>query len=183
MPNTSLLPDDLPAPGDDGACDHLPGRPLPAMTLPASDGSTVDPSTRSGRLVIFVYPRTGVPGQSLPTGWDDIPGARGCTPQSCRFRDLHAEFAALGIEVFGLSTQSSEEQREAAERLRLPYPLLSDADLAWAGALGLPTFQADGLILIRRLTLVVDDGTISRCDYPVFPPDAATDELLASLRT
>jgi len=182
MTNTNLLPDELPAPVDDGACDQLPGQPLPALALSACDGSLVDLSARSGRTVVFVYPRTGVPGQALPAGWDDIPGARGCTPQSCRFRDLHAEFAALDIAIFGLSTQSSEEQREATERLHLPYRLLSDADLAWSSALRLPTFQADGLTLIRRLTLVVDDGVIGRCDYPVFPPDTATDALLASLR-
>jgi len=181
MANTTLLPDELPVPQDDGACDHLSGRALPALALPAADGETLDLSAQRGRIVVFVYPRTGVPGQALPSGWDDIPGARGCTPQSCRFRDLHAEFEALGVQVFGLSSQSTSEQREAAERLHLPYPLLSDAERRWATALALPTFDADGMTLIRRLTLVVDDGVITRCVYPVFPPDAATDELLEHL--
>ncbi len=184
MSNTTVssLPDDLPTPSDDGACDHLPGTALPAMPLASTGGGTLDLSALRGRSVVFVYPRTGVPGQALPSGWDDMPGARGCTPQSCRFRDLHAEFAALNVAIVGVSTQSTEEQAEAAERLRLPYRLLSDGQLRWAGALQLPTFEVDGMTLIRRLTLLVEDGVIARCVYPVFPPDAATDVLLDELR-
>lgn len=170
--NLLHLPDDLPVPVDDGAVDHLPGMRLPALALPATDGSAVDLSTLRGRSVVYVYPRTGRPDQPLPTGWDAIPGARGCTPQSCAYRDLAAELAALGARVLGLSTQDTAYQREAAERLQLPFPLLSDESLAFAAALALPTFEVDDMILIRRLTLVANDGVIETVFYPVFPPDA-----------
>lgn len=170
--NLLHLPDDLPVPVDDGACDHLPGMRLPALALPATDGSVVDLSTLRGRSIVYVHPRTGRPDQPLPTGWDAIPGARGCTPQSCAYRDLAAELAALGARVLGLSTQETAYQREAAERLQLPFPLLSDESLAFAAALALPTFEVDGMTLIRRLTLVVNGGVIETVIYPVFPPDA-----------
>jgi peroxiredoxin len=169
--NLLQLPGDLPVPVDDGACDHLPGMRLPAVSLPATDGSVVDLSAIPGRSVVYAYPRTGRPDQPLPTGWDAIPGARGCTPQSCAYHELAAELAALGARVFGLSTQDTAYQREAAERLRLPFPLLGDESLAFASALGLPTCEADGTTLIRRLTLVVNDGVIETVFYPVFPPD------------
>ena len=176
------LPDGLPVPVDDGACDHLPGLRLPAIALPATVGSTIDLSALSGRSVVYVYPRTGSPDQPLPTGWDAIPGARGCTPQSCSYRDLAAEFAALSARIFGLSTQDTAYQQEAVERLHLPFPLLSDESLVFPSALNLPTFEVDGLTLIRRLTLVVDEGAIETVFYPVFPPDADAANVASWLR-
>jgi len=166
------LPSDLPVPIDDGACDHLMGMSLPSLPLLATDGSLVDLAALPGRNVVYAYPRTGRPDQPLPTGWNEIPGARGCTPQSCAYRDRAGELAALGVRVFGLSTQDSAYQQEAVERLHLPFPLLSDERVAFATALNLPTFSVDGMILIRRLTLVVRDGEIETVFYPVFPPDA-----------
>jgi len=166
------LPSDLPVPIDDGACDHLMGMSLPSLPLLATDGSLVDLAALPGRNVVYAYPRTGRPDQPLPTGWNEIPGARGCTPQSCAYRDRAGELAALGARVFGLSTQDSAYQQEAVERLHLPFPLLSDERVAFATALNLPTFSVDGMILIRRLTLVVRDGEIETVFYPVFPPDA-----------
>lgn len=169
-PNT--LPDDLPAPQNDGAADHLTGLTVPSIGLPATDGTTVDLAALRGRTVVYAYPRTGRPGQPLPTGWDSIPGARGCTPQSCAFRDHFAELTACGVgHLFGLSTQDTGYQREAAERLHLPFLLLSDAAFRFTDALRLPTFTVDGMRLIRRLTLVIDDGVIATVFYPVFPPD------------
>ncbi len=181
-PVLAALPDDLPRPVDDGACSHLTaGTALPALALEATDGSLVDLSATLGRAVLFVYPRTGRPGVPLPEGWDDIPGARGCTPQSCRFRDLHAEFINLGVQVFGLSTQDSAYQREAVDRLGLTYPLLSDESLSFTRGLSLPTFEATGMTLNKRVTLVLRDGAIEHVVYPVFPPDAATDRLIEYL--
>jgi peroxiredoxin len=176
------LPTDLPVPVDDGACDHLLGQRLPSLPLLATDGSLVDLAALPGRSVVYAYPRTGRPDQPLPTGWNEIPGARGCTPQSCAYRDRAAELAELGARVFGLSTQDSAYQQEAVERLRLPFPLLSDDRLALATALNLPTFSVDGMTLIRRLTLVVRDGEIETVFYPVFPPDADADNVAAWLR-
>jgi peroxiredoxin len=180
--NLLNLPADLPVPIDDGACDHLPRMRLPALALPATDGGMVDLSTLPGRSVVYVYPRTGRPDQSLPAGWDEIPGARGCTPQSCAYRDFAAELASLGARVFGLSTQDTAYQQEAAARLHLPFPLLSDERLALATTLDLPTFQVDGMTLIKRLTLVIDDGVIETVFYPVFPPDADAANVAAWLR-
>jgi peroxiredoxin len=180
--NLFELPGDLPVPEDDGACDHLPGMQLPSLALAATDGSLVDLSSLPGRSVVYVYPRTGRPDQALPTGWDEIPGARGCTPQSCAYRDLAAEFAALGARVFGLSTQDTAYQQEAVTRLHLPFPLLSDEQLAFATALDLPTFAVDGMTLIRRLTLVIRDGVIETVFYPVFPPDADAAKVAEWLR-
>ena len=176
------LPADLPVPVDDGACAHLPGMRLPAIPLPATDRSLVDLSTLPGRSVVYVYPRTGRPDQPLPTGWNDIPGARGCTPQSCAYRDLAADLAALGARVFGLSAQETAYQQEAAQRLHLPFPLLSDEHLAFATALALPTFTVDGMTLIKRLTLVVRKGVVETVFYPVFPPDADAANVAAWLR-
>jgi peroxiredoxin len=180
--NLLELPADLPVPVDDGACDHLPGMSLPSLALPATDGRTVDLSRLPGRSIVYVYPRTGRPDQPLPTGWDEIPGARGCTPQSCAYRDRAAELAALGARIFGLSTQDSAYQLEAAERLHLPFPLLSDERLELTTALSLPTFEVDGMTLIKRLTLVVDDGAIETVFYPVFPPDADAANVATWLR-
>ncbi len=176
------VPEGLPEPTDDGACDHLPGMRLPPVALPATSGEWVDPSRLPGRTVIYCYPLTGRPGEEMPREWDDIPGARGCTPQSCAFRDHHAEIQALGARVFGLSTQSTEYQREAAERLHLSFELLSDEKLAFAEALDLPTFEVEGMTLIKRLTLVIHDGRIERVFYPVFPPGENAREVVEWLR-
>jgi peroxiredoxin len=176
--NPYELPDDLPVPEDDGAADHLPGMRLPSVPLASTSGDIVDLSALPGRTVVYCYPMTGRPDRSLPAGWDEIPGARGCTPQSCSFRDHHAELRSLGASVFGSSTQDTEYQREAATRLHLPFALLSDSDLALAGALGLPTFEVDGMVLLKRLTLVIDEGWIEKVFYPVFPPDRSAEEVV-----
>jgi peroxiredoxin len=177
-----VLPPGLPAPVDDGAAAHLAGSLLPSVPLPATDGSTVDLARRPGRTVVYAYPRTGVPGEDpLVADWDEIPGARGCTPESCGFRDHHAELAALGASVLGLSTQGTAYQQEAVERLRLPFPLLSDTSLALTRAARLPTFVAAGETLLRRLTLLVDDGRVSHVWYPVFPPDGHAAEVVREL--
>lgn len=176
------LPDGLPAPVDDGACDHLPGAKLPHLSLPSTAGGEIDLAASSGLLVVYCYPMTGRPDRPLPEGWDSIPGARGCTPQSCAFRDHHQELRSLGAQVFGVSTQSTDYQREAAARLHLPFALLSDVALALTTALRLPTFEVDGMRLIRRLALIVRDGTVAKCFYPVFPPDRNAGDVLAHLR-
>jgi peroxiredoxin len=180
----TTLPADLPVPQDDGAADHLPGALVPSVPLAATTGGAVDLAARSTgrRLVVFAYPRTGRPGVDMPSGWDEIPGARGCTPEACSFRDLHGEFTAAGAEVYGLSTQDTGYQQEAASRLGLTYPLLSDASLTLADAVGLPTFEVDGARLLKRLTLVLRDGLVERALYPVFPPDRAAEDALAALR-
>lgn len=176
--NPFELPNDLPVPDDDGAADHLPGMRLPSVPLASTSGEIVDLSALPGRTVVYCYPMTGRPDRSLPAGWDEIPGARGCTPQTCSFRDHHAELRSLGASVFGSSTQDTEYQREAATRLHLPFALLSDSDLALAGALGLPTFEVDGMVLLKRLTLVIDEGWIEKVFYPVFPPDRSAEEVV-----
>jgi peroxiredoxin len=169
------LPPNLPVPVDDGAADHLRGMRVPSIALPSTAGGTVDLSALAGRTVVYCYPRTGRPDQAVPEGWDDIPGARGCTPQSCAYRDRYAEFETLGARVFGLSTQTTEYQREAVTRLHLPFALLSDKDLAFTRALRLPTFEfawsfgAQPAELIKRLTLVLRDGRVEHVFYPVFP--------------
>ena len=174
------LPDDLPVPEDDGAADHLPGSRLPAASLPATDGSEVTLAELPGRTVVFAYPRTGRPGEQSLGGdeaWDAIPGARGCTPQACAIRDNHDRFEAMGVRVFGLSTQTTADQREAVERLHLPHPLLSDP----GAALGLPTFEVEGVTLYKRLTLILRDGVVDEAIYPVFPPTKAAQQALAAL--
>jgi peroxiredoxin len=179
----NLLPADLPAPNDDGAARHLAGSKLPAVTLTATDGSQVDLSKLAGRVVVYIYPRTGVPGEAPPDGWDAIPGARGCTPQSCSFRDHFAELKQLGVgRLYGLSTQDTAYQREAVERLHLPFPVLSDRSLTLAHAINLPTFEAAGMTLLKRMALVIDDGVISKVFYPVFPPDKNAEEVIAWLQ-
>jgi peroxiredoxin len=173
------LPDDLPRPVDDGAADHLVGSRLPSVSLPSTDGADVDLSALPGRTVVYAYPRTGRPGEApLADDWDAIPGARGCTPESCGFRDHHRELADAGAGVLGLSTQSVDYQREAVERLHLPFALLSDVDLRLTRALRLPTFQVAGHTLLRRFTLVIDEGVVTHCWYPVFPPDTHASEVL-----
>jgi peroxiredoxin len=174
----------IPAPTDDGGASHLPGMKIPPVGLHATDDTTVDLSQLAGRTVVFAYPRTGEPGKiSLVDDWDMIPGARGCTPQTCAFRDLFAELKAAGAsQVYGLSTQSNAYQAEMAARLHLPFPVLSDEKLKLTEALQLPTMQVAGLTLIKRLALVVDDGRITQVFYPVFPPDRNAGDVLAWLK-
>jgi peroxiredoxin len=184
------LPPDLPVPVDDGACDHLPGQAVPSLELPATRGGSVDLGELARELaVLYVYPRTGRPGLRTgrpglppPEGWDAIPGARGCTPQSCAFRDHHAELARAGARLAGLSAQPAGEQQEFAERERLRFPLLSDPELRLASALGLPTFEFGGDRLYRRVSLVLAAGRIAKVFHPVFPPDENAAEVLAWLR-
>ncbi|CAN5444565.1 peroxiredoxin [soil metagenome] len=176
------LPDDLPVPVDDGATDHLVGTTVPPVGLTATTGEVLSLDRVSGRTVLFVYPRTGISGQPSPTGWDAIPGARGCTPQNCAIRDAYEHFTALGARVFGLSSQSTADQLEAAQRLHLPYPLLSDSDLTLATAWQLPTFSVDGLTLIRRITIFLMNGAVDGVIYPVFPPDGSAETALSWLR-
>ena len=179
----SEFPADLPVPEDDGAAAHLTGTTFPNVTLLATDGSQIKLADFKGRTVVYAYPRTGRPGQAMPTGWDDIPGARGCTPQSCGFRDHFAELKQLGAAaVFGLSTQDSAYQREARDRLQLPFELLSDEDLALSKAIDLPLFEADGMTLMKRLTLIVSEGRIEHVFYPVFPPDRSAIDVATWLK-
>ena len=159
-----------------------PGRRLAALALPSTSGDVVDLSQLPGRVVVYIYPRTGRPDQEVPTGWNAIPGARGCTPQSCAFRDHHRELQALGAAVYGLSTQTTDYQQEMVERLHLPFPVLSDAELAFAGAHALPTFEVDGMTLIKRITLIVRDAIIEQVFYPVFPPDRNADDVIRWLQ-
>ena len=174
----------IPAPTDDGGARHLIGMKLPPISLRATDDSSVTLSSLSGRSVVFGYPRTGEPGKiALVDDWDMIPGARGCTPQTCSFRDLFAELKAAGANhVFGLSTQSSAYQSEMAGRLHLPFPVLSDEKLTLTRALDLPTMEVAGLTMIKRLVLILDDGSITHVFYPVFPPDRSASDVLAWLK-
>ena len=186
MSDYTSLPDDLPVPADDGAADHLPGTPVPQVALPATTGGEVDLAEfATGLLVAYVYPRTGVPGEPLPPGWDDIPGARGCTPQSCSYRDSRAAFESHGARLVGISAQSEAEQAEFAAREHIPYPLLADPGLRLAEALGLPTFEVEiagaDVTLYRRLTFVAEAGVIVKAFYPVFPPDRDAAAVLAWL--
>jgi len=177
-----VLPPDLPAPVDDGAASHLEGRPIPPISLTSSTGAPVDLAAAArGTLVLYLYPRTGRPGEPLPEGWDDIPGARGCTPQSCAFRDHFAELQSLGADVLGLSAQPPADQVEFARRVGLPYRILSDPELELAGALSLPTFEVAGMTLYRRLTLIARAGRIAKVFYPVFPPDRNAADVAAWL--
>lgn len=174
----------IPAPVDDGGCAHLEGLRLPSVPLSATDGSRVDLASLPGRTVVYAYPRTGRPGVENPDGWDMIPGARGCTPQSCSFRDHFAELKGLGVDhLFGLSTQTSDYQREAAERLHLPFAILSDDELALSRAIDLPLFEAGGETLTKRVTLVIDDGVVTKIFYPVFPPDRSAQNVVDWLRS
>jgi peroxiredoxin len=179
--NIHELPADLPVPIDDGACGHLPDMSVPSVRLESTAGRVIDLSAQSGRTVVYCYPRTGRPDVELPAGWNAIPGARGCTPESCAFRDHYNELQSLGAAVFGLSTQESDYQREAVKRLHLPFELLSDLDLTFARALRLPTFEVEGMTLIKRLTLIIRRGRIEKVFYPVFPPDTHAAEVVAWL--
>jgi peroxiredoxin len=182
-------PDDLhrvplhvPEPVDDGACDHLRGAPVPSVPLLSTRGRSVDLSGLPGRTVVYVYPRTGRPDEPPLPGWDLTPGARGCTPQSCAYRDHHAELSGLGVAVFGLAINEPGWQREAAARLHLPFELLSDADRALTNAMRLPTFEVAGLTLLRRFTLVLRDGLVEHLRYPVWPTDGDAAATVAWLR-
>lgn len=181
MTDLHHLPPDLPVPMDDGACDHLPGMTVPPLPLPSTSGGLVDLTTLGGTTVVYCYPRTGRPDEPVPDTWDAIPGARGCTPQSCGFRDHYDQLRALDAEVFGLSTQDTAYQREVVERLHLPFALLSDANLTFTRALRLPTFEFEGATLVKRLTLVIRDGRIVKVFYPVFPPDRNAEEVVGWL--
>lgn len=180
------LPPDLPVPSDEGAASRLPGTPVPRLALPATDGREVElaqAQQRGRRTIVYAYPRTGRPGEpELVPDWDLIPGARGCTPESCGFRDHHSQLAELGVAVFGLSTEDSARQRETVERLNLPFELLSDSDHALTRALDLPTFEVAGQILLKRHTLVLSDQRVEHVFYPVFPPDSHAEEVVAWLR-
>ncbi len=173
----------IPAPVDDGGADHLLGMAIPPVSLRATNDTSVVLSELAGRTVVFAYPRTGEPGKiALVDGWDMIPGARGCTPQTCAFRDLFAELKAAGAQhVFGLSTQSNDYQTEMAGRLHLPFPVLSDHNLELANALNLPMMEAGGETLLKRMALIVDDAVITHMFYPVFPPDRNAGDVLAWL--
>ena len=169
----------IPAPVDDGATRHLLGATMAAIPLQATDGHQIGLSALHGRSIVYAYPRTGQPGIDNPPGWDLIPGARGCTPQTCSFRDHFAELKVLGIQhLFGLSTQDPAYQREAAERLHLPFPILSDEHLKLTRAMNLPTFETNGMTLLKRFTLVIDDGVVKHVFYPVFPPDRSATDVL-----
>jgi peroxiredoxin len=174
------IPSDLPVPEDDGAADHLPGTTMPHIVLPSTGGHDVALDRLGpGRSVLYIYPMTGVPGVDLPEGWNEIPGARGCTPEACGFRDHHAELRAAGVStVYGMSSQSTAYQAELAERLGLPFEILSDTGHELADVLDLPTFTTGGDRLYKRLTMVVDDGRIEHVFYPIFPPDEHAAQVL-----
>ncbi|MEM7330505.1 MAG: peroxiredoxin [Chloroflexota bacterium] len=182
MTQLTQLPDNLPVPIDDGGCDHLKGLVLPDFELPSTKGGNVNLSKIKGDVVVYIYPMTGRPDVALPDGWEQIPGARGCTPQSCSFRDHHAELKELNATLFGLSTQSTEYQREASTRLHLPFPLLSDAQLIFANSLKLPMMFVEDLKLIKRTTLICKNGIIEHVFYPVFPPDKNVDHVINWLK-
>ena len=178
------LPPDLPVPEDDGAADHLTGMELPPLELGVAGGGRFDlrEAATIGTLVAFVYPRTGTPGQANPPGWDDIPGARGCTPETCGFRDHHKDLAKLHADVYGVSTQSTDYQQEMVKRLEVPFEVLSDETFAFTRALKLPTFTVEGMTLLKRLTLIVRGGKIEKVFYPVFPPDKHAEEVITWLK-
>jgi peroxiredoxin len=180
--NFGQLPENLPVPVDDGACRHLTGVQMPSILLRSTSGNSINLTEMKDRTtVLYCYPMTGKPGEPLPPGWDTIPGARGCTPETCSFRDHHEEMTKLGARVLGLSTQSTEEQREMVERLHVPFEVLSDNDLALTRALNLPTFEIERRVFIKRLTMILRQGRIAHVFYPIFPPDGHADEVLAWL--
>jgi peroxiredoxin len=176
------LPPNLPVPKDDGACAHLTGRHFPDLPLPSTSGARINLRQKPGLVVLYAYPMTGRPGVPLPARWDEIPGARGCTPESCGFRDHHAEIRRFGAEVFGLSTQSTDYQREVRERLHLPFDLLSDETFAFSEALALPTFEIASMRLLRRVTFIGFSGVIERVFYPIFPPDRHAADVVSFLK-
>ncbi|MCW9059411.1 MAG: peroxiredoxin [Gammaproteobacteria bacterium] len=175
------IPANAPIPSDDGACEHLENMLMPDVSLWSTDDQKINLSRLSGWNVIFCYPMTGRPGVSIPEGWIQIPGAAGCTPQACSYRDNHTELKRSGVGVYGISTQTSEAQKEASNRLGLPYPLLSDANFSFSLALKLPLLEVGNFKLIKRLTFILKDGMIKKCFYPVFPPEKNVVEVLAWL--
>ena len=182
--NLNELPANLPRPVDDGGARHLKGLALPDLELPSTANRRVNLSKLAApRVVIYCYPMTGQPGKALPAGWDDIPGARGCTPETCGFRDHHKDLAKLHADVYGVSTQSTAYQQEMVHRLEVPFEVLSDERMALTKALRLPTFTVEGMTLIKRLTLIAREGRIEKVFYPVFPPDKHADEVIAWLNT
>ena len=172
MNRYETMPKDLPKPIDDGACDHLIGTKLPNIGLIATDGSIVNFSAQLRKTVVYCFPMTGKPGVPLPEGWDEIPGARGCTPQNCSFRDHYVELSALGANIFGLSTQNSEYQKEMVERLHLPFLVLSDVNFKFCDAMRLPTFDVNGMRLLKRVTLIAESNIVVKVHYPIFPSDS-----------
>lgn len=180
--NFGQLPENLPAPVDDGACRHLTGMQVPSLSLQSTAGRSLNlAEIQAPTTVVYCYPMTGKPGEPLPSSWDTIPGARGCTPETCGFRDYYRELKGLGAEVFGVSTQTTEDQREMVERLHVPFEVLSDNGLAFTRALNLPTFEIQGRIFIKRLTLIARQGRIAHVFYPIFPPNAHADEVFSWL--
>jgi peroxiredoxin len=173
-----VLPAGLPTPVDDGAADHLPGMPIPEIALPSSAGDTSLADLAAERLVLYLYPRTGAPDTPIPSGWDQVPGARGCTPQSCGFRDHAGELAAFRTRVAGLSSQPLAEQREFAARTGMPFPIISDEEFMLAATLSLPTFEFGGARFYKRLTLIAERGVVTTVFYPVFPPDRNAAEVV-----
>ena len=173
----------IPAPKADVSLDHLNNYQIPEIKLQSTKGEFVNVGKLSGLSVIYIYPMTGQPNVALPKDWDEIPGARGCTPQSCSFRDNFSELTKLNIKnIFGLSSQTTDYQKELATRLHLPYAILSDEKLAFANALKLPTFKIDNMDLIKRITLILDDNKIIKYFYPVFPPDENVNQVIAWLK-
>ena len=172
MTNYNQLPPDLPIPIDDGATNHLIGMTLPNISLKSTRGDSISVGNFNGKLVIYCYPMTGQPNVPLPEGWDQIPGARGCTPQSCSFRDHYQDIQALGAEVIGLSVQTTDYQKEMADRLHLPFPVVSDSNHEFSKAMNMPTFVAAGMTLLKRVTLIAEDGMIKAVHYPIFPSDS-----------
>ncbi len=172
MTNVYEIPSNLPIPTDDGSTDHLKGLRLPNVSLAATNGATINLGEIKGKLVIYCYPMTEQPNVALPDGWDQIPGARGCTPQSCSFRDHYKELRTLGAEVLGLSVQTTEYQKEMVDRLHLPFPVVSDSDYRFQRALNMPTFMASGMTLLKRVTLIVSNGVIQAVHHPIFPSDS-----------
>jgi GrxC family glutaredoxin len=180
--NPMVLPDNLPRPEDDGGADHLAGVRVPDLALRATSGEFVNLSNLPRRTIVYAYPRTGIPNVALPEGWNDIPGARGCTPQALAFQDQRNQISALGADVFGLSTQTTEYQTELVGRLGLSFSILSDAEFKLTKALRLPTMTVDGMVLLKRLTLVIEKGKIEHVFYPVFPPDQAAADVIVWLK-
>jgi peroxiredoxin len=183
MTNVNELPADLPVPLDDGSTDHLKGMKLPKVSLQATNGKRIDLADIKGRLVIYCYPMTGQPNVALPDGWDQIPGARGCTPQSCSYRDHYQELQSLGAQVMGLSVQTTEYQKEMADRLHLPFPVVSDVDYEFQKVLNMPTFVTAGMTLLKRVTLIANDGVIEAVHYPIFPSDSDAAWVLEYLKS
>jgi len=181
--NLNQLPTDLPIPQDDGSTKHLKGMKLPNVSLNTTNGKSINLGDIKGKLVIYCYPMTGQPNVALPDGWDQIPGARGCTPQSCSFRDHYKELQALGAEVVGLSVQTTEYQKEMADRLHLPFPVVSDVSYEFQKALNMPTFIAAGMTLLKRVTLIANNGVIEAVHYPIFPSDSDPDWVMDYLKS